>query len=349
MRGLTCVRYLLVSLLVATLCLGCKSTKSTTEDELRKKEQDYFNLYQTDVERQSLKGKVKSVVDTTYNVTIKFGEIVKTSVIECRAVSFDEKGRLLKDSRYDNRYNHIYDCNDDYKYVETDSTLIREIYSNEKLKNRSISLYDKDGKIVKTEIFNGKNKLAMLIAYTYNDRKLLQDYTAYGEDGNITIKRYDMQYDLNNCLIHYKLGRGETLKWGNATDIAYDANQHIISEKTYVYNSKETVLHQDNGNLEKSTEYIVDLETGNIIFVVNKKYGTYLGDVVVEKEEQLKYKYEGDWYEKEIAKYSHLTYNTKSTQKRELTYDEQGNYIKSVLYADEIPVEMAVRYIEYYK
>ena len=51
--------------------------------------------------------------------------------------------------------------------------------------------------------------------------------------GNIMIKRYDMQYDLNNCLIHYKLGRGETLKWGNATDIAYDANQHIISEKTY--------------------------------------------------------------------------------------------------------------------
>lgn len=349
MRGLTYARYLLASIIVATFCLGCKSTASTTGDEQQKKEQDYFKLYQTDTERLDLKGKVKSIVDTTYNVAIKFGDIVKTSVIECRTAYFDEKGRLIKDNRYDNRYNHLYDCNNDYKYIETDSTLIRDTYSNGGLKNRSISLYDKNGKIIKTEIFNGKNKLVMLIAYTYNGSGLLQDYTGYGEDGNITIKRYDMRYDLNNCLIHYKLGRGETLKWGNATDIAYDTNQNIISEKTYVYNSKETVLHQDNGNLEKSTEYIVDLETGNIIFVVNKKYGTYLGDVVVEKEEQLKYKYEGDWYEKKIAKYSHFTYNTKSTQKRELTYDEQDNYTKSILYTDEIPVEMTVRHIEYYK
>ena len=351
MKDLTCVRYMLVSILLATFCLGCKSTSSTstTEEQQQKKMQDYFGLYQTDLDLYNLKGRVKGIIDTTYYATIKFGEVVKTSIKECSTKTFDEKGRLLKCSTYDNANDHRYDSNYDYKYVETDSTLIKESYRNGEFKGRDISLYDTDGRIIKTEMFNNKNHLIYLFAYTYNDHKLLQDYTIYGEDGNIVTKRYDMQYDLNDCLIHYKFGRGESLKWGNSIEITYDENQHIVSEKTYVFNSQETALHQDNGNIEQSTEHVVDIESGNLIFSTNKEYGTYLGDIVVEKEEQLKYRYEGDWYEKIVTKYSPFTYTTSFIQKQELTYDEYDNYTTSILYTDEIPVEITLRHIEYYK
>ena len=316
--------------------LGCGNNTSG-ENPQEKKEQDYFRLYQSNVEQMDLNGKVKSVIDTTFNVTLRFGEIVKVSVKDSHCMTFDNKGRVLSEGSYD------------YKYVESDSTVIREAYSDGKLKNYAISYYNKEGKLLKDEIYNNTNKLVYLYTYTYTDSKLLKDWTVYGEDGNIVIKRYDMQYDLNNCLTHYKLGRGETLKWGSYTDIAYDANQHIISEKTYEYNSQETVLHKNNGNLTKSIESSVDIETGKLFSRTNKEYDTYLGEVVVKKEECLMYKYEGDWFEKKITNYGYLTHTTSSTQKQELIYDAQDNYTKSILYTDEIPVEMTVRYIEYYE
>ena len=325
------------SIVLAIIALWSCGNNTNSKDLQETKEQDYFRLYLTDVEREDLKGKVKSVIDTTYNVTLRFGEIVKVSVKESHCMTFDEKGRVLNDGSYD------------YAYVESDSTIIKEAYSNGKKINHAISYYNAEGKLIKEELFNKENKLVYLFTYTYTHNKLLKDYTVYGEDGKIVIKRYDMQYDLNNCLTHYKLGRGETLKWGTYTDIAYDANQHIISEKTYEYNSQETVLHKDNGNLTKSIDSNVDLETGKLFSRTNKEYTTYLGEVVVKNEECLMFKYEGDWYEKKIINHGVLTHTRSSTQKQELTYDAHDNFIKSVIYIDEIPVEMTVRHIEYYK
>lgn len=40
---------------------------------------------------------------------------------------------------------------------------------------------------------------------------------------------------------------------------------------------------------------------------------------------------------------------TSFVEKQELTYDEHDNYTKVIRYKNEIPVEMTIRHIEYYK
>lgn len=58
MKTCAITRCFLSSILVAITCIGCKST---TNAEQPKKEQDYFRLYITDAEKDTLKGPVKSI------------------------------------------------------------------------------------------------------------------------------------------------------------------------------------------------------------------------------------------------------------------------------------------------
>ena len=326
---------LVVSALVAIIFVGCKAV---AEEEQKPKEQDYFELYVTDVERDGLKGRVKSIKDTTFNVSLKFGEVVKVSVKDTRIKEYDEKGRVVKDNT------------SEYKYSQNDSTLIQDLYTDGVFKIRVVTSYTDKGKISKKHYFNSNNELLYLQVLTYLNDSCLKDISTYGTDGNIMNKYYDIEYDFKNCIIGYKFGRGETLKWGNSVEVTYDANCHIVSQKTYELNSHETVLSKNNGNLIRSIEYNVDLESGKIFSQKNKEYTTFLGEVVISKEEELSYRYEGDWYEKKTTENGYITQTVTSyVEKQELTYDEQDNCVKSVISKNEIPVEMVVRHIEYYE
>lgn len=304
------------------------------QEESAKQEQDYFKLKQTDVERIDLRGKVKCIKDSTFKVSLRFGEVIKTSVEKGYVFEFDEQGRIIKDGP-----------NSEHKYIEADSTLIHERYMNGELQTYTSISYNRNGDITKIGSHYSNGELFHLKVMTYGSDGLLKDISEFGSDGKLRDKRYDMQYDEKRCLIRYKYGYKESLNNGRYTNITYDANLHVIREETYSLSGNSS--NGSKGRLSETWDYGVDLESGKI---VTSKHKMYLGESNVILDEHYWHKYEGEWYEKTVKDLLGLSGSASSyTQKREFTYDEHENYVKCITYQNELPIEMTVREIEYYE
>ncbi len=331
MKTCAITRCFLSSILVAITCIGCKST---TNAEQPKKEQDYFRLYITDAEKDTLKGPVKSIKDSTFKVALKFGEITKLSLIKSDHKKYDTDGRWLENS------------NGSYEYIMSDSTLTTRGYgSNGELNSYSIAYYNKHNKLSKVQYFNSSNKMLYLETFSYSSAQLLKEYSIYGSDGNLWYKYFDFKYDERNYISQYKKLSNIIRTDCKLIKIIYDANGNIISETTCIDNGdSESMIFNNNGNPTKSVEYQVDLKTGNIFSSTHKTYNPNDPSDIM-SQEVYHYQYTGRWYEKKVSdfrKYTTLTY------RRELIYDKYDNYTKSITYHDETPIEMTVRHIEYY-
>lgn len=325
---------IIIKIAVAIVPLLLYVSCNAPHEDFKQQEQDYFKLKQSDVESLDLKGKVKCIKDSTFKVSLRFGEIIKTSVENGYVFEFDEQGRIFKDGP-----------NTEHKYIEGDSTLIHERYMNGELRNYTSISYNRNGDVTKIGSYDSNGELFQLKVMTYGSDGLLKDISEFGSDGKLTDKRYDMKYDENRCLIRYKYGYSETLDYGRYTNIIYDANQNVIREETYSLSGNSS--NGTKGELSETWDYGVDLESGKI---VTSNHKMYYGESTVILDEFYWHIYEGDWYEKIVKDLLGFSGSASSyTQKREFIYDEHGNYVKCITYQDELPIEMIVREIEYYE
>ena len=125
-----------------------------------------------DLTEENLKGKVKSIKETTYEAVDKFGQIEKGDALNNYFNIYNEKGNKIEDNSYDSDGN--LSSKDTYEYDEKGNNIER-------------NWYDSDG------------RLGYKLIYKYDEKGNNIEENWYDSDGSLYEKHtYKYEYDKNN-------------------------------------------------------------------------------------------------------------------------------------------------------
>lgn len=113
-------------IILATLSVLCLASYGQLEKKTEKK---------NDLTEENLKGKVKSIKETTYKAVDKFGQIEKGDVLNNYFNIYNEKGNKIEDNFYDSDGN--LSSKDTYEYDEKGNMIEENWYESDG------SLYEK--------------------------------------------------------------------------------------------------------------------------------------------------------------------------------------------------------------
>tara|TARA_R110001592_G_C13186309_1_gene751651 strand:+ start:1219 stop:2043 length:825 start_codon:yes stop_codon:yes gene_type:complete len=194
---------------------------------------------QTNLEEDGLKGKVKSVKETSHTIIDNFGRYKKERCWYITLREFNKNGRKI---------NH-------YHY-NTDGTGT--------LSFKSVYYYDIDGYLIEfNDIYGTDNLIHRKFIYKYDNNKKLIEENRYASNGSLIVKEI-YEYDSNGNLIeYYYYDRKGNLYKKESYKYDYNGNR-IENNKSYSdgSGSKETYKYNQKGNLIEKNEFSV----------FNKKY-----------------------------------------------------------------------------
>ena len=155
-----------------------------------------------DLTKKKLKGKVKSIKETTYQAVEKFGQI--------------EKGDVLVDS------SAVYTDDGHFKIYNEKGNKIEENYynSNGRLYSKTTYKYDEKGNMIEDNFYDSDDgSLIYKNTYKYDEKGNKIEEYHYDEDGKFNYK-YTYKYD----------EKGNNIEKNN-----YDSNGRLDSKYTYEY------------------------------------------------------------------------------------------------------------------
>lgn len=266
------------------------------------------NNHKNDICKNNLKGRVRSLRETSYAAIDRFGEISKGAIARRMFFEnnyyqlFNHDGFLISEIEYENngdiesRSTFMYDIHD---------RLIEEVWYNENgnIDMKWLSKFDKSGNIIESIGYDSIGALNSKYIYTYDKNGNKISECNYDSNGDLDSKSYykydnegneleDIQYDSKGN-IDYKINRRFD-KRGNESERVY--KRYFLGDE---YFSKSLKKYDNRDNIIEDTDYKSD---GSI-------------------EEKLGYVY---------------------------SYDKKGNWISRVCYIDEKPKFIIEREIEYY-
>ena len=275
----------------------------------------------TDLKKMNIKDKVKSIDESIFNASEKFGEIVKGKLINSwKAESkydFNSNGFLVKESHYyqsgklSGEEKWIY--NEENKLITKDQSKscgggILEVYDgiNVLIWDVSISkyscIYNDNGNLKERLFFNSWGKLFEKAIYKYNNKNLLTTIDRYNSEGKRK-KRYTFNYHANNKLKEEIVYRSNGKISEKRT---YDERGYCISFETYnkngVSEGKNLFKNDNNGNrveekwsdTRETHKYSYDKEGNQISFV---RYDSF-GNIIYSEYFEYEYDKRGNWIKK---------------------------------------------------
>ena len=317
-----------------------------------------------------LEGKVKSMRTISYDAIELYGGIQKgdiSSFFENTLYTFNNEGGLTErivfeyDLKKDKKETYEYNGNRNIpikknsytfrRYTDIGGGINRVTYIPEGFLDRSY-LYKTDEKGNKTEeqIFDGDGNYIGKYVWKLDEKGNILEKDGFN-DQNILVSRGIVEYDENgNKILEQNYGKDNTL--GTKYTWKYTKDGKLL--EYYMFNIKgnisEGIINEfssQNNNLSKSTTYCM-----------NKKligYSTYKWNDKGKLLESEYYSPDGILEEKIFIKYNDKDQNIEETTqkngkifKRITTYDEQGNYIKQVIYENNVAKFISEREIEYY-
>ncbi|WP_339697466.1 hypothetical protein [uncultured Roseivirga sp.] len=282
----------------------------------------------TDLCKENLKGKVKSVHSLTYYAIESNGEVQKgrrtrTNLYEMytengylkevrshraevggalnfiRTLSYNDKSELIENINYlpggkigykeDFKYNSKGQIVENNRITEADGYSYKKAYQ-----------YDQSGNLL--EIVNTQTKATLntKTVYSYNENNLPIEEITFDYKGNVEFRTV-MKYNERNTLIEkWEYLRDGTREHYKFNDKGLPVENYTYYEEGDIYDYKATYKYDANGN---SIQYIT-------------------------------YEYDGAIHEKSEYKYF---------------YDDQSNWIKQIEYKDEKPYLIYERDIRYYE
>ena len=277
------MKYLLFILLSLSL-IGCGSKEKKTS-----------------LTKENIKGKVKYIEESTYNVIDKFGNIEKVGLSKKEIFKYDEKGNKTEENLYNS--NESLSKKITFKYDEEGKLIEENLYnSDESLKNKAIYNYDKKGNLIELIWYNANGSFNC--KYTYN----------CDEKGNIMesndnlANKVTFKYDSKGNKIEEKTFSYDRLNYGHF--YKYDEKGNKIEENGYYFGFP----YPDAGKLDYKEIYI-NYENGNVI-----EWNRYNSDGYVYNN-ICKYEYdnEGNWI-KVFVKNIKNTNIYVSTKERHIEY-----------------------------
>lgn len=305
---------------------------------------------------ENLYGKVKSVREISYQAVKKNGTLEKGAVcdIECHnfLLYFNEKGFFTEKINYntDGSLNRKII----YEYDEKDNKIAQNVYnSEEKLMSKWKYQYDAKGNKTQEQLYeegimemkeellcDKKNNLIEVKSYFGEGNTLpIKDVFFYDKKGNKTKKisydnkdtsrfEYTFKYDKKGKLIEENIYNFQGIL-GIVKTYQYEKNRKRIERIKYKVDKsiykREIEEYDKNDNLTEESEYN---DKGELIEKVSIQYD--------DKGNQIKH----DWF------YPEINIDRKRTYTYE--YDPHGNWIKCIVYVNNLPETITERIIEYY-
>lgn len=153
-----------------------------------------------DLTEENLKGKVKSIKETTYEAIEKFGQIEKgdVSYYAYAVTIYNEKGDRIEENHYNSDGSLDYKVT--YKYDENGNKIEGNIYfSNGKLDKKVTYKYDEKGNIIELNGYNSDGSLLYKYTYKYDKKENIIEKNRYNSNGSLDEKyTYKYEYDKNN-------------------------------------------------------------------------------------------------------------------------------------------------------
>lgn len=274
-----------------------------------------------------LKSKVKSVVETYYNVEEKFGEIHLAKQNWKIDKHFNEDGFISqKSSSFSDGSGRI----EKYIYDKGNLVEVSSYKLNGSLNWKEITKYD--DKKNKTEIntYNSDGSLDSRVRLEYNDKGIVIESNSYKSNGKLdSTTKYDdsgnkveyIGYDSNGNIIYTTIQKYDSQN--------NEKEKEIISENTEMYYNSygEKIL--------KSKGYWMN-EKGSSLRDPRRKEREWVSSSQINRgQANFKYLYKYDDIGNKIEESVFINNNLQFAEKEAWTYDKNGNRIEEKYYDSE--------------
>jgi hypothetical protein len=266
---------------------------------------------------KNLKGRVESIQQFVYMVSLKLGKVQKDTLISKSVLKFNNTGYKIEESYY--KANGSIDNQSIYEYDGNNNLIEDSGYEHPMVCSLIPSLVTDENSLVR---FNYK--------YTYKDDKEGNHVEINRNRDGIMVSKYFNKYDGNGKLIEMdEYTMRDSI--GQKSIYRYSDNGKVIEEKWYTEDDKLTEIHiekcDDNGNcIEESTynkdsalEFKQAMEYDNI--------GNKILITIYKKDGTVGYTYA-------------YRYNT---------FDNYTNWLSSIYYKNDKPTTITERIVNYYK
>ena len=339
-----------------------------------------------DLEKDKIKGKVKSMSVTGFTVVRRDGKLQKGRTIHTALSNYNDKGFLLESTSSSG------DDTVQNEYIHFKAT-------------KSLFHYDNNGTLVSNSHYDGNGSMEDSASYKVDSKGNRIDWNTYKGDGSLEWN-YNREYDIKGNLIEsneYYLGALKTRH-----TYKYDDKSNVIEENTYEGDGrlklKELFKYDDNRNVTEITDYnqtgvfkarytyaydasgnqveekefddentprfkkiVTEYDKDNNVIEVNKynekgkivyeckldKWGNHTFDAT--------YKPDGALVEKITQKYKYDDHNNETENERYngrgklmlktkniYTYDKEGNWFIKIVYENDKPTRITERLFDYY-
>ena len=278
-----------------------------------------------DLKIMRIKGNVRSLSETTYKASDKFGEIVKGEITGKNSLILFETTGMIREEQYFDSKGKAQSAKKNM-YDSRGNKIENAYRSDGKLDNTKKISYDSIGNITEETIYNSEGILESKYKYKYIGRKLTEA-CQYNSDGNVTnIELYG--YDLN----------------GNKTE------ENFYNSEGEMTDSHRFIAETDTeGNLTVKDVFVVEgIEntswekfdiTGNKIAQGSGKPGDGGSSVI-----EYRYDSNGNLIEERSSEPETLL-------KYEYEFDSRGNWIKKIAFEKKVAIPQFIteRKIVYYE
>lgn len=205
-----------------------------------------------DLQRENLKGKVKSVKQGFYEAFEKFGEIVKgEKTLEQDgfnySISYNEEGHRVEEVWY-NGGNRGVKAKFMYKY--NDSGLVEKAdvvdgYTNELFLQTTYKYDEKGNQIEENWYKSNDGSLVYKILYKYDEKGNQIEKNEYNSDGSLDGK-ITYEYDSNNNLIQQRKYNSKGKLWKEYTyTYEFDTKKNWIKRIEYENNYPKYIFERE--------------------------------------------------------------------------------------------------------
>ncbi|MCD6013286.1 MAG: hypothetical protein K0Q79_3148 [Flavipsychrobacter sp.] len=268
----------------------------------------------SDVEKEMLRGRVKSIAVTGFTVVRKDGKLKKGREIHTTTKKYNTRGNVLEST-----------STEGYDTVEDNYVHIKAF--------RNTFKYDNNGVLVGHNQYNGNGKLEDSTLYQVDVRGNKEDWNRYKSDGTLEWN-HNTEYDNQGNRIEWSEYYRGKLK--NRHTYKYDDKKNIIEENFYDGDGriklKEVFSYDDKGNMTQVIDYN---QNGNYQSRYTYKYDSK-GNVVEEKafdrEKSTKYKMLVTKYDAEDNPIEVIQYGENGKVVYQCKLDKRGNHTLDVTY-----------------
>jgi len=256
-----------------------------------------------DLHDYNLKGKVKSVRETSYKAIDRFGEIQKGDIIDEFSlfsnyyVLYNNRGNILTEIEYD--LDGSIDNKSTYSYDKNNRVLEIIWLNNDGSQDRWISKYDEHGYLVEDKWYEDDGSLYLKYQYVNDNNGNILSTSCYAADGTLKskfIKKYDQK---NNLLEHKEYNSlGEIIleqqnrydKSGNRIEkiykrsdfynmslSSYDDKNNVIEEIDYSSDGKVKEKRTYSYEYDKKNNWTTKIHyrNGNPLYIIEREIMYY--------------------------------------------------------------------------